>query len=179
MLDDDVRDFLILNQGKLDPIPDIDDFTRYAFDVTEGAGRYLWGTAPVANPFFMGPKIRDGLSFCIGTCLGFISRPGHPVHTNTVREKEDYETSLLAWWFDGGIIRFDDIVAKADHYKLPGGYVSQRTTRAAQEAVDTLTQLWPGLITPNRKRKSGYAEIRLRTMPPGIPHTELPPTYTA
>jgi len=162
-MDDDITDVVQATGPKtLQPVTELDTWLRRAFTHTAAADLHVWGVNAVVNPFFMNPRggPSQGLKFAIGTLWGFFSRPGHPVHHTTVPVKEDYELSLRAWWWDGGLLRFDDVAAKADHYTAPGGCQTNRTTGDSAHAAAELIRAWPGLVRRNTKR-TGHAEILL------------------
>jgi len=163
-MDDDVTGvFKATNPKTLQRVTDLDRFIRYAFMTTLESRLAVWGVSAVANPYFMRPGSAPStdLKFIIATLWGFISRPGHPVHQTSVPVKEDYETSLRAWWYDGGVVRFNNITVKADHYKTPGGCQDYRTADLSRAAADQLIREWPGIVRLNYTRKSGHAEILL------------------
>lgn len=163
-LDDDITNVLRATDPKtLEPVDDLDGFFKDAFEYTRGLGLNVWGAAAVANPFFMTPgkPPTTNLKFLIATMWGYFSRPGHPVHDTTVTVKEDYEFSLRAWWYDGGVVRFNDITTKADHYKEPGGCQDYRTAETSAVAAAQLMEQWPGLVRVNDRRKSGHTEVLL------------------
>ena len=186
--DDDITDVVNATGPKrLVPVTELDTWLRLAFTTTAGADLYCWGVNAVVNPFWMRPRKdgpSQGLKFLIGTFWGFFARPGHPVHDTTVEVKEDYDTSLRAWWYDGGAVRFDDVAVKADHYKAAGGCQDYRTTGASAIAAEQLQRVWPGLVRPN-PRRDGHAEILLtpkprhrghpsHTHPPGLAQQHVP-----
>lgn len=179
-VDDDVINVVRgVDLKTLQPVDDLHGWFVEAFAVTAGADLYVWGVNAVANAFFMRPgrPPSTGLKFLIGSLWGCWTRPGHPVHDLTVPVKEDYETSLRAWWWDGGAVRFDDIAVKADHYTTPGGCQEYRDPAMSERVVQQLITEWPGLVRRNTRRKSGHAEILLapKKRHAGKPATEPPP----
>lgn len=183
-LDDDVTALVKAPDPKhLEPVTDLDHWFRRAFIETAGADLNVWGVNAVVNPFMMNPgrPPSTGLKFAIATCWGFYSRPGHPVHHNTVPVKEDYELSLRAWWYDGGLLRFDDHAVRADHYRIAGGCQQERTPEVSKRAADKLMQDWPGLVRLNPRRKGEHAEILLasRRRHTGKPASASPPGIVA
>lgn len=182
-LDDDVTGvFEATDRKTLAPVVDLDDLFEYAFRATRDAGLSVWGVSAVANPYFMRPGSAPStdLKFLIATMWGFVSRPDHPVHDTTVEVKEDYETSLRAWWYDGGVVRFNNLTVRADHYRTPGGCQDYRTADMSAVAADQLMREWPGVVRMNTNRKSGHAEILLnrRGRHAGNPlHAEPPGIY--
>jgi hypothetical protein len=177
-LDDDVSDVVRATDPKtLAPVLDLDTFFRDAFIDTAAHDLYVWGVSAVTNAFFMQAKPSVNLKFLIATLWGFYSRPGHPVHDTRVEVKEDYEQSLRAWFYDGGVYRLNDVSAKADHYKAAGGCQDYRDPEASRLAAAQLMEDWPDLVRLNTKRKSGHAEILLarRDRHAGNPVATPPP----
>lgn len=163
-VDDDVTEWRrAVTRKALEPVDDVDALFRQMFDETRQRGLYVWGLAPVMNPYFMKPgQLTEGLRFLIFTCWGAFTRPGHPVHQFTVPTKDDYEFSLRAWWWDGAVLRNDGVVAKADIMKLPGGCMAAgRDPQQTADAVAVLQSQWPGLIRINNNRRSRFVEIVL------------------
>lgn len=176
-LDDDVSDVVrAVDPKTLAPVADLDAFFREAFTDTAARDLFVWGVSAVTNAFFMQSKPSVNLKFLIATLWGFYSRPGHPVHDTRVEVKEDYEQSLRAWFYDGGVYRLNDVSAKADHYKAPGGCQDYRDPEASRLAAAQLMEDWPGLVRLNAKRKSGHAEILLARRPRHDGHpAHMPP----
>lgn len=161
-VDDDAEDLRrVVGPKSTEPVQDVDQFTREAFDITKGQDLAVWGVSAVLNPFFMRDTITSDLKFVIGSFWGYFARPGHPVHRTRVDVKEDYETSLRAWWYDGGIVRFNGVAIKADHYRAPGGCQGYRDASLSAAAAEALIVDWPGLVRLNERRKSGHAEVLL------------------
>lgn len=183
-LDDDITNLVKAPDPKhLEPVTDLDHWFQRAFIETAGADLNVWGVNAVVNPFMMNPgrPPSTGLKFAIATCWGFYSRPGHPVHHNTVQVKEDYELSLRAWWYDGGLLRFDDHAVRADHYRIPGGCQSERSPEVSKRAAEKLIGDWPGLVRLNPRRRGEHAEILLasRSRHIGKPTGKAPPGVAA
>lgn len=140
---------------------------------------HVWGTAPVNNPFFMkewGSPPSQGLKLCMFTLFGWVNRPGHPVHTQTVQYKDEQEFSLRAWWYDGGVLRADDMAVKTKFYGDGGCTAAGRSWQQVESSVVSLMQQWPGLITRNTKAGSDWPEVKLarRKRIEGHP-TSVPP----
>jgi TET-associated glycosyltransferase-like protein len=162
-VDDDVTALMCTIDGvKLTRVDDVDGFFRRAFALTRERGLWSWGLSAVPNAYFMKPgHITEDLKFLIFSLFGTHVRHGHPVFTSTVPTKDDYEFSLRSWWYDGGVIRFNDHVAKADIYRAPGGCQDTRTVEQAEWSVESLIHQWPGLVRRNTRRRSDFPEILL------------------
>jgi hypothetical protein len=167
-LDDDVTALQQVRAGKLHPITDLAAWVEGMFRECAARDLWLWGVAPVPNAFFLREgQLSEGLKFCIATCLGAFTRPGHPVHRTVAPVKEDYELTLRAWWYDGAILRADGVAPKADHYSA-GGCTSTRSPEVEEDAVRILERTFPGLVRRNTKRKGPYPEVLLARRPRGL-----------
>lgn len=161
-MDDDVHRLEHVVGKKLYPLRELHEFIREGFARTEYAGLYAWGVAPVPNHFFLTEgRWTEGLRFLIGTFIGQITRPGHPVHDMTVTLKEDYEASLRHYHYDGAVLRADGVAVKADHY-TPGGVAAYRSHESEEAAVQKLLAEWPGLVRRNPRRKTPEVVLAVR-----------------
>lgn len=178
LFDDDVSHLIKAIDAKLTrPIKDVDGFLRTMFFETAARDLWVWGLSPTPNAFYMTPgRITTGLRFCVGTCLGVFTRPGHPVQQLHVEVKEDYELSVQAWWWDGGVVRADGAATVAAHYTA-GGCSDLRAAGVEVRSVEYLLATWPGLIRRNDKRKSPYPEVKLtpKARTAGHPLSTPPP----
>lgn len=182
-MDDDIRGVMSTTGPRWANAYQVDNLDQvfkdmFAFLALEDL--YVWGLAPVDNPFFLKPgQISTGLKLVMFTLYGFINRPGHPVHQGTVRYKDEQEFSLRAWWYDGGAARNDGIAVKTDFYTDGGCQAAGRNYDQVEESVVSLLQQWPGLIRRAEKRKSAWPEVALarrkrttghpvETPPPGL-----------
>jgi hypothetical protein len=174
-LDDDVSALQQVRAGKLHPITDVAGWVAGMFRECAARDLWVWGVAPVPNAFFLREgQLSEGLKFCIATCIGIYTRPGHPVHETTAPVKEDYDLTLRAWWYDGAVLRADDVAPKADHYTA-GGCTSTRSPEVEEQAVRILERAWPGLIRRNTKRAGPYPEVLLARRPRGARRPEHAP----
>lgn len=164
-LDDDLTDLMrAVDTKTLHPVDNLDEFFRTMFTETAARDLHVWGLAPTLNAFYMKPgRLSEGLKFLIFACVGCYTRPDHPVHSNTVPTKDDYEFSIRSWWWDGAVLRADDVAPKADIYVGDGGCQAEgaRTRQAAEDAVQELMRQWPGLVKRNTRRNSDFPEILL------------------
>lgn len=183
-MDDDIEEVICTTGPRwADVLPVADLHTRfeYMFDLCELEDLYVWGTAPVNNPFFMKPwgtYPSQGLKLCMFTLFGWVNRPGHPAHTQTVQYKDEQEFSLRAWWYDGAVLRADDMAVKTVFYADGGCTAAGRNWQQVEDSTVSLMQQWPDLITRNTKKGSEWPEVKLArrkrteghsvdTLPPG------------
>lgn len=182
-MDDDIEEVIATTGPRwadVFSVQDLDERFQNLFDVCELEGLYVWGTAPVNNPFFMKPwgtYPSQGLKLCMFTLFGWINRPGHPVHTQTVQYKDEQEFSLRAWWYDGGVLRADDMAVKTVFYADGGCTAAGRNWQQVEDSTISLMQQWPELITRNTKKGSDWPEVKLarRKRTEGNPVHALPP----
>lgn len=180
-MDDDIQGVMSANGPRWAnafQVPDLDLLFKSMFQAIHEEQLYVWGLAPVDNPFFLKPgQISTGLKLVMFTLFGFINRPGHPVHQGTVRYKDEQEFSLRAWWYDGGAARNDGVAVKTTFYSDGGCQAAGRNFDQVEESVQSLLVQWPGLITRAPKRKSDWPEVRLarRKRTAGNPVDSQPP----
>lgn len=183
-MDDDLigLDQLASDGKTLERITDVDSLIRSMFTATSAADLNVWGLTPVRNSFYMRAGCTNDLKFLIGNCYGFYARPGHPVHQLTVTPKEDYEFSLRAWWWDGGVLRRNDVVAHTHMGTTPGGLQTigdtQRSDESNRAAVAQLHADWPGLVRDN-PRRPGEILLARQKRGPARAVTTPPPGRTA
>lgn len=182
-MDDDIEDVIATTGPRwanVFSVPDLHERFQHMFDLCELEDLYVWGTAPVDNPFFMKPwgtYPSHGLKLAMFTMFGWVNRPGHPVHTQTVQYKDEQEFSLRAWWYDGGVLRADDMAVKTVFYADGGCTAAGRNWRQVEDSVISLLHQWPGLISRHTKKGSDWPEVKLarRKRHDGNPVHVLPP----
>lgn len=182
-MDDDIEEVIATTGPRWANVFNVDDLHRkfiVMFEWCELEDLYVWGTAPVNNPFFMkewGSYPSMGLKLCMFTLYGWVNRPGHPVHTQTVQYKDEQEFSLRAWWYDGAVLRADDMAVKTVFYADGGCTAAGRNWQQVEDSTVSLMQQWPDLITRNTKKGSEWPEVKLarRKRTAGHPVDSLPP----
>lgn len=164
-MDDDINEVATLTDDgtTLRPQRDLHNYFRRMFQQTTDHDLTAWGVGPVPNAFFMSDKRTTDLKFCIFQLAGFIRTPGHPAEHLTVGNKDDYEHSLLRWWYDGGILRDNATACRSAVYSGTGGlqHGDQRSHDATEQDVQTLLTNWPEQVRRNTRRKSDRPEILL------------------
>jgi hypothetical protein len=152
-LDDDISNFMQLNQAgdKLVPLRNLHRVIEDGFKLCKKLNYHMWGLSPVKNAFFMKNQISTNLKFIIGNCYGFINRR-IKVHSDF---KDDYELSLENSVRDGGVIRFNNIVATTK-LGAKGGNDLTAEQRAKQKEhkdfIEFLKKKYPGLVRDNPRR---------------------------
>jgi hypothetical protein len=169
-MDDDVTGIVeAIDTKHLRDTDDVHSFFRRMFEETHGRGLWVWGLAPVINPFYMrAGHLGEGLKFLIFSLYGSFARPGHPVYDHRVKYKDEHEFSLRAWWYDGAVVRHDGAAARANFMTDPGGCQGDQPAGHARDwanveaSIEQLEADWPGLIRRNtRKKDTGFTEITL------------------
>jgi hypothetical protein len=161
-IDDDVEGlYKAKGTVKLIQIKDVDGFFREAFQKLHKDKLYIWGIYPVRNPFFMKDKVTTDLKFIIGTMYGFINRHDSSLQPNSsIKEKEDYETSILYYLKDGGVVRYNNITIKTKFHAEGGLGKTEGRFQANKEAAAYLAKTYPDLVSVFH-RKNGMPEVRL------------------
>jgi len=115
----------------------------------------------VRNPFFMKDKVTTDLKFIIGTMYGFINRHDSSLQPNSsIKEKEDYETSILYYLKDGGVVRYNNVTIKTKFHAEGGLGKTEGRFQANKEAAAYLEKTYPDLVSVFH-RKNGMPEVRL------------------
>ena len=161
-IDDDVEGlFRKKNDKELVKVNNIHKFFNDAFTTIKKENLYIWGIYPVHNPFFMKKSISTDLKFIIGTLYGFINRKTKTIQpSSTIKEKEDYEQSILYFIKDGGVVRFNDITIKAKKHSPGGLGITDGRLDANRIAAKYLKKTYPGYVNLFY-RDNGMTEIRM------------------
>lgn len=166
-MDDDISEILLLHpatQG-LKPMtsPAFHVLLDTVFSEMRATHTYLFGIAPVANAYFMSSAITWDLKFAVGAMYGVINRHD-PRLRPTLEEKEDVERTLLNYALDKRVLRLNYLTIKTQYYREAGGmqaWGNDRKEKALQSAL-YLSRHYPQLCTLYTKKKSGFAEVKLR-----------------
>jgi len=157
MLDDDIDQILGLDfnnlKKQLRPIESVKGFFEEAFSICEKYGAKLWGIYPVANAFYMSPKMNNK-GFIIGTMFGVINNELR--FDENLKLKEDYDFTLQNIIKYKKVARFDWITIWADHYKRSGGCVEQRSAdnNLEKDCCDYILNKYPKYLRRNTKREN-------------------------
>jgi hypothetical protein len=165
-IDDDIKGFLEYDADKPrkeKPLKSLLAVIKRGFAECEKAGARLWGVYPVANGFFMKPKVSTDLKYVIGSFWGCIN-PGVKEIKITLDDKEDYQRSILYYKADGAIVRLNMVAPISSYYKEPGGMQEERTKQRVEKSARWLVKEFPEFAVLNPSKKSGYMEVRLRDM---------------
>ena len=159
-MDDDIDDLLVLDGGRLTPMIDFKSFVDIAFTSCVENSRHLWGIYPVVNAMFMKPTTTTDMRFCIGQCFGYINqrmRLNAPIKT-------DYELTMAYSALDGGVVRFNWVVAKS-RMGAAGGIGMARADRVGlnEQAIELFQRMYPDYFVVKRNKPG---EILLKRQPP-------------
>jgi hypothetical protein len=147
------------------PLDDLDWLFRSMFRDTEAASATLWGLYPVANPYFMKPRVRYDLVYICGGLFGVIVT-GKEHELVTLDDKEDFERSIRHYLADGHVVRNEHFCLGTTGYKGAGGMQLSRTPLRVRAAAEWLTVRYPNLCQLNTSKRSGWTEVRLRDKRP-------------
>jgi hypothetical protein len=165
-IDDDIKGFLEYDETaprKEKPLRSLINVIKTGFDACIKNKTKLWGCYPVANGFFMKPKISTELRYIIGSFWGCIN-PGIKEVKITLDDKEDYQRSILYYKKYGSVIRLNMISPISSYYKEPGGMQEERTKQRVEESARWIVKTYPEFAVLNPSKKSGYMEVKLKDM---------------
>jgi hypothetical protein len=165
-IDDDIKGFLEYDEKrprKEKPLTSLLSVIQRGFAECERSGARLWGVYPVANGFFMKPKVSTDLRYIIGSFWGCIN-PGLSEMTITLDDKEDYQRSILYYKKYGSVVRLNMVAPISSYYKEPGGMQEERTKERVERSARWIVKEYPEFAVLNPSKKSGYMEVRLRDM---------------
>lgn len=163
-IDDDVEGIYRRRDSKKADKVSVLDVAEEGFGVCRTIGASLWGIYPSLNPFYMKQQVRAGLWHIVGCFYGqIIPEPGRDlIEVSYGDAKEDYERTLRHWERDGFVVRLDMFAPKTQFYRTNGGIGASRTPENVMTTIKLLQNRWPGKVSLNPKRKSGFPEILLK-----------------
>lgn len=165
-IDDDIKGFLEYDDTKPRkerPLRSLLLVIKQGFFECEKVGARLWGVYPVANGYFMKPKVSKDLRYIIGSFWGCIN-PGIKEVKITLDDKEDYQRSILYYKADNAVIRLNMVSPKSSYYKEEGGMQEERTKERVEKSARWIVKKYPEYAVLNPSKKSGYMEVRLKDM---------------
>lgn len=163
--DDDLAGLWIkTDEKRRTPLADLHAFVLEGFAVADHYGAHLWGVYAVPNPFFQKHRIRLGLCYIPGGWYGL--RPaGDDADLVDLAHGHDFALSIQRWVADGVTVRFDDVSMRTEGYRGRGGMVEQRTADLVDTSARIIAARWPDHASLNLTKKSGWTEVRLRSLP--------------
>jgi len=171
-IDDDVEG-LYKSKGttKLVQVKNVDGFFKDAFKKLHDDKLFIWGIYPVRNPFFMKDSVTTDLKFIIGTMYGFINRHDSSLQpSSSIKEKEDYEQSILYFLKDGGVVRYNNVTIKTKFHAEGGLGKTEGRFADNKFAAEYLQKKYPEFVSIFH-RGNGMTEIRLRRVKSEKPKT--------
>jgi len=160
MMDDDLEHFITWEKKY---IMDIRPIIHKGFRHCKERRARLWGIYPVANPFFFSRDVSYGLKFIIGNLYGFIKHGLSEIPADVISHKEDIYRSCAYFKRDGVIVRINDV---APVTKFLAGDSLEASKEKHDEGADRIVQDFPDYAKKYYRRRTGFAEIRLRHIPP-------------
>jgi hypothetical protein len=161
-LDDDLRGLRrLVSRERMEPVS-LAEVAEEGFGLCEQAGSHLWGIYPSANAFYMKPRVRADLSYCIGCFYGTLVRHEEELHPRFGDPKEDYERTLRYWERDGVVVRLDYVCPLTAYYRPgPNGDRLGRTLARVERNIAAIEGRWPELVRRGRTKRYGFPEMRL------------------
>jgi hypothetical protein len=150
-LDDDVKSMRrMLNSKEHEEAP-LMEIAEAGFDATRELFLKLWGVYPTVNPFFMGPRVRAGLWYCVGAAYGEINTHDDRLDPMFGDAKEDVERCLRHHETVGGVVRLDWFAVQTGYFRTQGG-IQNRTNASMLKNIQQLEARWPGRLRRNTKK---------------------------
>ncbi len=167
-VDDDLAGIALKTDDKTrTPIDDLHRFIVDGFTTADRYGARLWGVYAAPNPYFQKHRIRLGLCYIPGAFHGM--RPaGDAADLVDLAHGHDFAISIQRFVADGVLVRYDDVSMLTEGYRGSGGIVEQRTPDLVDRCARLIVDRWPDHATLNLTKKSGWTEVRLRSLPSPI-----------
>lgn len=174
-MDDDIEGVKMLVVDKKDEkdrkkwdlinVPNLDKLCKDAFKMSEKVGAYLWGIYPIANTYFMSPKVSSELKFIVGPMFGIINRKDGSLKLS-IDEKENVERTLQYFVKDGAVLRLNNVTVMTKYYSNPGGMQTDKDAKThrmveAQKSAEYLHKKYPDLTKIFYRKKTNRPEIKL------------------
>lgn len=174
--DDDVEEILekktnLKTDNKLHSIKNLPELFNNAYKIMKEKKFFIWGVAPVCNPFFLYNKVSYDLRIIVGPLFGYISRDDEDLDIKYGPNKEDTERTCRYFKKDGGIVRFNHISLKTKYFSDGGintieGGKKKRFEKSIKNSENLLNEFpnYGKLMT----RKTGLVEFKLILKPKPI-----------
>ena len=174
-MDDDIEGVKMLVVDKKDEknrkkwdlidVPNLDKLCKDAFKMSENVGAFLWGIYPIANAYFMSPRVSSELKFIVGPMFGIINRKDGSLKLS-IDEKENVERTLQYFVKDGAVLRLNNVTVVTKYYSNPGGMqtdkdAKKRRMENAQKSAEYLHKKYPELTKIFYRKKTKRPEIKL------------------
>ena len=169
-IDDDIKGFLEYDEStkrKERTLKSLIGVIKRGFAECEKANTKLWGVYPVANGYFMKPKVSTEIRYIIGSFWGCIN-PGLKGADGveiTTEYKEDYQRTILYYKRWGAVVRLNMYAPISAYYTEAGGMQEVKERRSLEEkGARWLVKTYPQFAVLNPSKKSGYMEVKLKDL---------------
>lgn len=174
-MDDDIEGvkMLVVNKKdeknrklwKLKDVPNLHQLIIDTFEMSGKMGAFLWGIYPIANPYFMSPKVTSELKFIVGPMFGIINRKDGNLKL-TIDEKENVERTLQYFMKDKAVLRLNNVTVITKYYTNPGGMQADKDAKKkrmldAEKSAQYLHKKYPDLTKIFYRKKTNRPEIKL------------------
>jgi hypothetical protein len=169
-IDDDIKGFLEYDEStkrKERTLKSLIGVIKRGFAECEKSNTKLWGVYPVANGYFMKPKVSTEIRYIIGSFWGCIN-PGLKGADGveiTTEYKEDYQRTILYYKRWGAVVRLNMYAPISAYYTEAGGMQEVKERRSLEEkGARWLVKTYPQFAVLNPSKKSGYMEVKLKDL---------------
>ena len=174
-MDDDIEGvkMLVVNEKdeknrklwKLEDVPNLHQLIIETFKMSGKMGAFLWGIYPIANPYFMSPKVTSELKFIVGPMFGIINRKDGSLKLS-IDEKENVERTLQYFVKDNAVLRLNNVTVITKYYTNPGGMQADKDAKKkriqdAEKSAQYLHKKYPDLTKIFYRKKTKRPEIKL------------------
>lgn len=174
-MDDDIEGVKMLVVDKKDEknrkkwslinVPNLHQLIIDTFKMSLKMGTFLWGIYPIANAYFMSPKVTSELKFIVGPMFGIINRKDGSLRL-TIDEKENVERTLQYFVKDKAVLRLNNVTVITKYYSNPGGMQADKDAKKkrmldAEKSAQYLHNKYPDLTKVFYRKKTKRPEIKL------------------
>lgn len=169
-MDDDVERLVMgMSPKDLVDVTDVHRMILESFEVTVAEGLFSWGLYTSTNPYFMKARYSVGLRPYTYCMIGIINRPGHTVHDLATEYCDDMEFCLRSWWWDGGIVRLDNVAVVQEYLSEGGLNAGGRDVAGIHQMALKLKGMWPDHVKM-KDGAGGVTWIKPKTLGRKEPH---------
>ena len=174
-MDDDIEGVKLLVVDKKDEknrkkwdlidVPNLHQLIIDTYKMSIKMGAFLWGIYPIANPYFMSPKVSSELKFIVGPMFGIINRKDGSLKLS-IDEKENVERTLQYFVKDNAVLRLNNVTVITKYYTNPGGMQADKDAKKkriqdAEKSAQYLHKKYPDLTKIFYRKKTKRPEIKL------------------
>ncbi len=165
-IDDDIEAFETVDENKkFNELTDLNILFNNNYDKLKKENVNLWGIYPAHNGMYMNNYKKEyslGFYFIIGCCYGYIVEEDMKPYLldERIKQKEDYEQSVLHYKERGGNIRLNKITVKTKFFQEGGLGKKKDRIKINEEDTNLLLEKYPTLFR-RKARKDGFSEVSL------------------